>query len=200
MRALTVNVDMDGVVYRMTKRLRQLMQRDGLVGSNCPTPTTWDIPEAWQMPRKAFWEAFHNYTCHDKLFGSGEAEAGAVEALQVMRSQGHRVRIVTSKTLNSTTSTMQARIDTVRWLTAAGLGNLEVVFTGGYAKQGYPADIVIDDKPALEWVQSKPAVNLLFHQPWNAGIDLYGVSRHERLLRVRDWQHVLHVVDREALL
>jgi len=60
-------------------------------------------------------------------------------------------------------------------------------------KQGYPADIIIDDKPNLDWTQ-QGAHNLLFDRPSNEDLSKSDILPH-RYTRDVGWQAVLDYVD-----
>ena len=182
----TINVDMDGVIYDMVgEYLRMFAPNTAKTDIR-----SWNIWEYTGQPKAEFWEAFHSGV-RMGLFFNGKPYEGAVEAITHLDKLGHRVRIVTSKTLRSSDSTRLARQDTVNWLDRHGLGHLEVVFTGGYAKQGYPADVIIDDKPTLEWAQYRPHVqNILFTQPWNAAVNTTQLD----VDRAANWSAVLEMI------
>lgn len=186
---LTINVDMDGVVYDvMSEYLRMFAPH-----VRYEEVTSWSVWEHTGQSKAEFWQAFHSGV-RMGLFLKGEEYTGASSAIRQLTKAGHRVRIVTSKTLSGTEQTRLARVDTLGWLSDRGLGRLEVVFTGGYAKQGYPADVIIDDKPTLEWVQPG-RLNILFDQPWNQELsgDVYVPSD---LIRAQTWAHVVRQVER----
>lgn len=198
MRKLTVNVDMDGVLYDMVNQFIHMAWMDGHIKGHVPTSHTigsWAMWDHLKLPKDFFWQLFHQYTGQG-LFRWGKPITDGVGAVRNLRDAGHRVRIVTSKTLRKQESTLTARMDVLGWLNEYGLGDLEVVFTGGYAKQGYPADVVVDDKPTLEWVQDG-ALNLLFAQPWNRGIDWTSV-RSPRIRRADGWTDVFASIMDEA--
>ena len=140
MRRLTINVDMDGVVYDFNGRMTEL--GEVYLGRKLPVTTTWDMAAAWGMQEDEWYELFHRAILEDELFRGGLAIEKAVPALHLLSRQ-HRVRIVTSKRLRYPSSTLAAQVQTLHWLADHELLNeVEVAFTGN--KQGYQADIVID--------------------------------------------------------
>lgn len=85
---------------------------------------------------------------------------------------------------------MRAQKQTLTWLYTHGLlGIVEVAFATD--KQGYTADVVIDDKPTLAWALPD-ALNILFDQPWNREIETPKLVGGEALVvRGYGWKDVL---------
>lgn len=196
---MIINVDMDGVVYDFTRHLYNLLRVDGRIPNNVsPASPTWSLWETWDIPEDDFWSYFHQYTLNRGLFRDGNPIEGAVEGLRELRAHGHRVRIVTSKTLRRASSTAQSRIDTIRFLQDFGLADLEVVFASGrYGKTDYIADVVIDDKPEVrKWAQPNGTLNILFSQPWN--MHAPAPSGFINLSRVTSWSQALELIHEEA--
>jgi hypothetical protein len=184
-----INVDMDGVVYDMVTQAEVLRKKPF-------ERYTWDLGLTGTELKAMFTEL-----TLAGLFRFGMAIEGALPAIRKLRGAGHRVRIVTDKNLPTAYSTHVARIDTLDWLHISGLADIEVIFTGNKA-EGYPADLVIDDKPDLAWVQGG-AVNVLFDQPWNLdGLGkVAGVNEEPNfpdvmnLRRAFGWTDVLELVE-----
>jgi hypothetical protein len=147
----------------------------------------------WGVTRDEWYEMFHNAIMTDDLFQIGVEIPGAVNGVRQLIGQGHRVRIVTSKKLRYPLSTLKAQKQTLTWLFYQKLLNdVEVAFTTD--KQGYEADVVIDDKPTLKWAQ-RGALNLLFNQPWN---QIATFDHIPEIRRVFDWTDVLRLIERET--
>jgi len=164
---LILNVDMDGVIYdfhsQMTSYAEQILDRK-LVESG-----EWSMYEEWGIERSEFYQMFHRAIAEDELFSRGMEIEGAVAAVHQLHRDGHRIRIVTSKKLRNDESSLKAQKQTLTWLYTHGLlGIVEVAFATD--KQGYTADVVIDDKPTMQWAQPS-ALNILFDQPWNRDIE-----------------------------
>ena len=164
--SLVFNVDSDGVVYDWHGFMAPYLER--VFGKPVQRWDTWDMAAQMGVTKKEFYKAF-DQAVEDGVFRWGEAVPGSIEALRTLVDAGHRVRIVTNKVLKGSYKSEAAMRDTVRWYSSHQLADqLEFVFTGSkWGKSGYPADVVIDDKPDLAWVQPFPAVNILFDQPWN---------------------------------
>jgi len=185
-RRLTINVDMDGVIYDFNGHVTAL--GEVYLGRKLPVTKTWDMAAAWGLTDDEWYELFHRAIMEDGLFRDGLAIEKAVPALHLLSRQ-HRVRIVTSKQLRYPPSTLAAQSQALHWLDEHGLLNhVEVAFTGN--KQGYSADIIVDDKPTLKWAQTG-AMNLLFDQPWNQ--EITGRPPHDaaQVRRVVGWDEVL---------
>ena len=77
-------------------------------------------------------------------------------------------------------------IRTIRWLESYELiDKIELAFA--HNKQGYEADVIIDDKPTLAWAQ-KGKTNLLFTQPWNVDIV---PNLQNGITRVDSWDQIM---------
>lgn len=193
MTLLTINIDMDGVVYDFNAAITSYGEL--YLNRKLPEETTnWEMWDAWGIEKDEWYEIFHLAIQTGELFNQeGMGIDGAVEAIKRLKKDGHRIRIVTSKLLRGPRSTAAAMIQTVRWLEGVKLiDRVELSFA--HNKQGYEADVIIDDKPNLEWAQ-KGKHNLLFTQPWNeGGIDPIK-SRYYNIERVRNWHRVLYVVN-----
>ena len=190
MRKLTINIDVDGVLYDFNGRMHAVAEE--FLDRRLPESQSWAMWKAWGVTGREWHEMFLDAITHREVFSSGEKIPGGTEAVIELAGR-HRVRIVTSKIIRGERpgSTRQAVGQTLDWLDRHGVldAGVEVCFTPD--KQGYVADVVVDDKPTLSWAQPS-AANLLFDQPWNRAIDSepHGVH-YERVYR---WGDVLQVV------
>jgi 5'(3')-deoxyribonucleotidase len=181
---LVVNIDMDGVIYDFNSRMTELGEI--YLGRKLPVTEGWEMWEPWGVS-KGDWYVMFNRAIRDGVFRDGHSIEGSVAAVKRLMAK-HRVRIVTAKRLRSASSTLTAQMDTLRWLRAKGILNqVEVVFTSD--KQGYPADVVIDDKPTLAWAQSG-SLNLLFAQPWNRHVPEEAFFSEPLIVEVESWDDV----------
>lgn len=187
MRVLTINSDMDGVVVRFAATMQRLTE--SRTGQRFPQWRDWSPWSAWDMSRSE-WHDHFEQSVLEGVFFQAPAFVGAVESLHELIDRGHRVRFVTSKILQKQETTHRAIIDTVSWLARRGLLRNEVELAFTHNKQGYEADVVIDDKPTLEWAQER-AVNLLFDQPWNRDVPTFGSS----VIRVHGWKEVMETIE-----
>lgn len=208
MSKLTINIDMDGVIYDMmselarladTKTAQQLFDFDGT--NRTTTPDTWDISKAWGMKSKSqFWKFFYE-AVGQGLFLNGQPIDGAIETIGQFVKKGHRVRIVTSKMFSDTMVARQSQIDVIEWLSNVAPDwsyKVETCFTSN--KQGYEADVIIDDKPTLAWAQ-EGKINVLFDHTWNQDINANPVGAfpmEPRLYRAKDWDQVAYLVARAS--
>jgi 5'(3')-deoxyribonucleotidase len=209
MNKLTINVDMDGVIYDMMSELAvlansQYAQEHYDFGENELTvrPETWDIAAAWGMPSKGeFWRFFYWAVDHG-LFVNGKPIHNAIEIVGNLVQAKHRVRIVTSKRFSDAEVTKTAQEDVIKWLynnAPEWSHKVEVAFTGN--KQGYDADIIIDDKPTLAWTQLGK-VNILFDHTWNQDVNSNPVGMfpmQPHLYRAMSWEQVEYLVGRASV-
>ena len=211
MKQLTINVDMDGVIYCMMPTIAKIANQENvrafMRNEGYPLPKNldasidvWEIWEAWDIPKKAFWKIFY-LAINEGLFTRGEEVPDAIKTISRFIKDGHRIRIVTSKNLAGKNETLRAQSDVLWWLhsNAPWYNKVEIAFAQN--KQGYDADIIIDDKPSLSWKQ-KGKVNILFDRPWNEWVDAPGVGCYplegDRAYRAVGWEEVAYIVDRMA--
>lgn len=179
-----VNVDMDGVVYDFHQQIHDFAEQ--YLGRTLPVADQWALHKSWGISNKQ-WERLFGDAVEDGVFFHGDPVDGALDAISVLAKNKFRVRFVTSKQFRDPSLSYKARVDTLTWLDMAGLGGFEVAFTNN--KQSYMADVVIDDKPSLEWFQPN-AHNVLFGQPWNAGTSIPPIAS-VKFDRLEGWDRVL---------
>ncbi len=185
---LTINVDMDGVVYDLVGIMQEMTE--ATVGHKLGPVESWAMWKHWDMERDEWYEHFH-MNIEQGLFANGVEIPGAVKAVMYL-TLSHRVRFVTSKKMRYPVSTMRAQQQTTEWLYEHDLlQGTELCFT--HNKQGYEADVVIDDKGDLSWAQ-EGAANLLFDQPWNEST-FAEKGQNADWQRVRGWQEVIDEID-----
>ncbi len=170
---MIINVDSDGVVYDLVSLTQELARREYI--QDFPKPTSWGFGN-WNI---SFTEVMALWAVKG-AFEHGQPEPGAIQGIRNLLEENHTVRIVTAK--HGLPDQAQAMQETIEFYRFHGLlGEVDLVFPIG--KQDYPADVIIDDKPNLDWVQ-KNKVNLFFTQPWNKNVNLAG--RYE-VVRVAGW-------------
>ncbi len=190
MRRLTINFDLDGVIYDFNSEMTRLSE--GYLMRPLPASTEWDVAGAWGLSDEDWYRLF-NRAVADGVFLEGKAIEGAVDAV-LHTVKWHRVRIITSKQLRYPRSTLLAQRQVLTWLHTHGILNeVELCFTEN--KQGYEADVIVDDKPDLKWAQSGK-INLLFDQPWNQRLG--APSAFTRFTRVYGWEDVLAEIEKAS--
>jgi len=194
-RQLTINVDMDGVMYDFNEAITHLAQ--SVLKRELPVTTGWSMWDAWGISQDEWYKIFNMGIQHFNLFNQPHYDIhGGVEALKQFRDEGHRVRIVTAKKLRLARSTTMAQAQVLDWLQARDLRKgIELVFASGADKRNFTADVIVDDKPTLTWAQ-EGKMNLLFDQPWNQMITAEDpVPSHGR---AQSWNAVTAEVYKEA--
>ena len=195
-KGLTVNVDVDGVLYDFTDAMREAFdyrygQGDKHKPSTWPDPKTWRLHDSWPVSREEVFDVMYAEILDEILFRVGTPIDYAPEGMRWLKAAGFHVRVVTSKTFRDPRVTERARISTLRWLYDNEIPYDTISFTsadkGG--KRGILADVVIDDKPTLDWAQSG-AINLIFNQQWNKVIPSIPNEVTE-LNRVFGWQDLM---------
>jgi len=185
---LTINCDSDGVLYDYSKEFWRMAEKH--YGRKFPPSQGWGQHETMGISEKEYWDFFH-FCATNGVFRHGKPIPGGIDALRAWAKEGHRVRVISHKNLVRSASTYHAQSDMIYWLhNQKILHKVEVVFPlGKFHKQGFPADVVIDDKPDLQWAQANAALNILFDQPWNADAEL-----PDWIVRGRDWEHIRELV------
>ncbi len=190
----TINIDMDGVVYDMVGVLRERMR--GVLGQDLPPPDSWDFGN-WPLEEAGLTGTnMIQQQAYQGLFTWGYSVEGAIQGIRDLYDAGHDLRVVTNKKGLGPASLI-AMTDALGWLKGQQiLDMVDVVFVDNYDKQGYPADVVIDDNPTLDWMQ-EGRINILFDQPWNrhVGIPLTedGLARWATVLR-KDWAGIVELL------
>lgn len=190
-RTLRINVDSDGVVYDMqtifANRAKRHWPDNPLITSE---PDQWDIHTVYGLEYEEVREMFR-IEARRGLFGHGEAYPGAIDSLRRL-SQSYNVRIVTNKAPMGTSAGHAAQ-DTADFYGRHGLlTDIDLVITRSFGKQDYPADVVIDDHPGMDWAQPH-ALNLLFDRPWNKDAfqwDSVWLDADRAVIRVFNWVQV----------
>ncbi len=187
---MIINLDSDGVVYNLSGILTARTEKR--LGRSLPAAQGFGLSN-WELTREEVDRIFE-VEAQNGIFRFGEAIEGAVDGV-LRLADNHQVRIVTNKSSKALgRGSITAMQDTIQWYKGVGLlDKVEMVFTDGYGKQGYPANIVIDDQPNLEWVQ-EDAANILFDRTWNHKVT--GKAKGP-WLRALSWDEVVHLVDIE---
>lgn len=188
---MRINLDCDGVIYNMVDVLQRRLS--AVHNVDLPDPTSWNFGN-WPDGVTADVQAMFEEETRQGLFRWGTPIKGALHGVQTLAKNGHYLRVVTHKLDLGSQSATAAR-DTVEWLRQWGLlPYVEVVFTRGFGKQGYPADVVVDDHPDLEWSQGEGTLNLLFDQPWNRDVPIKRMLE-KRVARAMSWDQVAGYIE-----
>ena len=194
---MIINVDLDGVVYRFEPEFRRLVEKAHHLWG---TPVTldvancWSLSESYQISEQQARNIFSQGVKSHDLFRTGDMVEEAALWLDRINKR-HDVRFVTEPGFQGNPQIRAAAIaQKADWLAYMGLGNYPLILSSG-SKQGYPADVVIDDKPDLKWAQ-EGKVNILFDQPWNQTPDYHTPWLGHSLIRAKSWQQVNNEIAR----
>jgi 5'(3')-deoxyribonucleotidase len=158
-------------------------------GQELSLPREWNLARAWGVSEKFVSELFATRN----LYRVGRPYPEAVTTVRSL-AEHHEVRIVTHK--HGMPNVARAIAETAGWYADMGLLDLvDLVVTRG-DKTAYPADVVIDDKPNLAWMQPD-AMNLLMNRPWNQAANQVATAPTERFYRVYGWDAVLEMIKDE---
>jgi hypothetical protein len=196
---MIINVDLDGVVYRFEPEFRKLVERARVLWGDEPTEKLkpadqWALGAAYGISEAQGMRIFEQGVTNFSLFSSGDMMAEAGLWLNRINKR-HDVRFVTEPGFQGKPQVRAMAIkQKTQWLADVGLGNYPVIYSSG-SKQGYPADVIVDDKPSLKWAQ-EGKVNILFDQPWNQTPDYHTPWLGQYLIRCKSWQDVSNEIAR----
>ena len=196
---MIINVDLDGVVYRFEPEYRKLVERARVLWGDEPTEkldvaNCWSLSESYGVSEAQARNIFEQGVTNFSLFSSGDMMAEAGLWLDRINKR-HDVRFVTEPGFPDKPQVRAMAIkQKAQWLADMGLGRYPLILSSG-GKQGYPADVVIDDKPDLKWAQ-EGAKNILFDQPWNQDPNYHTPWLGMSLVRAKSWQTVNNEIAR----
>jgi 5'(3')-deoxyribonucleotidase len=188
---MRINVDMDGVLFDFDRRISLMVGREPI------NPTEWAMADRYDL---ADWSTtFSTFINNFNLFNPGACrliDPGATDAPIVIARwvrHGFKIRIVSNKQIANRFVSSKAQQQSIEWLSyIVDLKKVDVVFTDD--KCDYPADVVIDDNPAIKDWWQPDALNLLYSQPWNRATRNQYPS-DSTLLRVADWAEIREEVE-----
>ncbi len=194
---MIINVDLDGVVYRFEPEVRFLVEKAHHLWGDPVTldvADQWDLAAAYGISEQQFRNIFEQAVAKWDVFSVGDMEAEAALWLDRINKR-HDVRFVTEAGFQGKPQVRASAIaQKAQWLADMGLGTYPLILSSG-SKQGYPADVVIDDKPDLKWAQ-EGAVNILYDQPWNQEPNYHAPWLGYGLIRATSWQQVSNEIAR----
>lgn len=190
---MIINVDFDDVVYPFTESMRYLVSdRFGKPLAALPDPTEWSTSE-WGITREEYVDTMRLGVRHGDLY----LESPMPDARESLRrlAEDHTIRIVTSCDLEDLHLNARMMEQKLGWLRTWNIHFHD--FAGvTRGKLGYPADVVIDDKPDLSWVQLR-ALNIMYAQPWNdfSVDEAAGLFALDGGLSRLTWEHIPNTID-----
>ncbi len=194
---MIINVDLDGVVYRFEPEYRKLVEKAHHLwgeGVTLDVANEWSLGAAYGISDTQARRIFEQGVTSFSLFSSGDMMAEAALWLDRINKR-HDVRFVTEPGFQGKAQVRAMAIkQKAQWLADMGLGNYPLILSSG-SKQGYPADVIVDDKPDLKWAQ-EGKVNILFDQPWNQEPNYYAPWLGHHLIRAKSWQQVSNEIAR----
>ncbi len=194
---MIINIDLDGVVYRFEPAFRKLVEKAHHLwgeGVTLDVADQWNLAKAYGISDTQFRNIFEQGVTSFSLFSSGDMMEEAALWLNRINKE-HDVRFVTEPGFQGKAQVRAMAIkQKVQWLADMGLGNYPVIFSSG-SKQGYPADVIVDDKPDLKWAQ-EGKVNILFSQPWNQQPNYHEPWQGMSLIVAKSWQQVSNEIAR----
>ena len=186
MRRLKIGIDIDGVLADIVRTMLPLLARECGRAVKHDDIICYSFSEALNIPEERV-AALMEEVIAEGHFGAAPVIDGAVEALELLYH--HTLWLVTSRP-------ECVRNETVRWLAQHRVPYHELVFAPatGKARNGDGFDLFVEDNLETALVLSGEDIPvLLFDWPWNQHPAL-----PPNVQRVRNWQEILSVVQRQA--
>lgn len=188
--ALTINVDMDGVIADFTFAARSAALR--ILGKGYGPPVVFSLKDSWGLSteeNQLLWNTLLDEDCFRFL-----PPLEGLENVRRLVAAGHNVRIVTACTFRSDHHTLMARQAKLDWLSFHGLGAVPTIFSSGNKVQ-FPAAVAIDDKAPCDGWARPGALNLLLATTYNEhGYEVPGAFVH----RV-EWPDIMAAIYQTSL-
>ncbi len=138
-----------------------------------------DITTDWRIDQFVVPEAkekIYNYIRYPQIFEYAKPIAGALDAINYLRSKGYKIVYITA---NDPCNAKE------KWLIKYGFAEDEKSFICAYDKSLISVDFLIDDK--FENVRDTQGIGILFNQPHNA--------KYDWDLRANNWQEVVDIIE-----
>jgi 5'(3')-deoxyribonucleotidase len=166
---MTLNIDLDGVLYNFHEEISKFVEEDPRLITN------WNIWDCWGITKNDFYNIFNKFI-ESGGFLKGEPEADAVDTLKIL-SKKHLINICTSRsTQNRIDVSAQVRRHTVDWLLKYKIPHQNLFFL---REKELVGGLLLDDNMEFLETYRKVGVSICFNRPWNK--EYHG-------LRVRNWK------------
>lgn len=169
---LDVGVDLDGCAYPFQQMLRiYLHESTGRPMDTMPDATCWTFYEKdWGMTLEEFLDVFRAGVNAGVVFTEGEPLEGALEGLEAIASAGHRIHIITARTVAGAEHAAAAATET--WLRRWDVPHTTLTITGhdkSVAAAALNVGPFIEDCAAnYDALDAAGAVPYLIDRAWNA--------------------------------
>lgn len=178
-RKLTLGIDIDNVIAKTDKKIREIIRNTYGIDLTQEDITVYNYHKCGisRQQERDVLNIFHKKECKDV-----ELVRGAKSSLSIL-GESYKVIIVTSRDLSS-------RKATEHWLKAKAIRYGSLIFENRKHKTGVKFHYFIEDcwKHALKLAKAGTKV-LLFNYPWN-------LSRpeHPNIRRVNNWKEILMLI------
>lgn len=185
---MRIRVDLDNVIYDWCGQVEAVLDRQAkLLGTSfeVANPKAWHLTERYAWNGEFLSEEKAQQLLEDyEINGEGAFIDGALHGLERLIEKGHKLILATSRPAITALPTMDL---------FTGYSDLFREIHIGGDKRLIPADVAIDDSPAIgSWVCEGD--NLLFSQPWNQWDQLTLPDGGPTWSRVGGWEEVLWFV------
>lgn len=195
MRELNIGVDLDGILYDFVGSLRRyLIEVEGFDAERLSgggwddwsEQSTWDFyRDSWGLSLDEYLQACDRGVDSGYVFRHGDPEAEGVETIEKIRSDGHKVFIITARSYGT-----KSKINTVEWLRQHGIQEDGLIITKHKTVIG--VDLMVDDyEENFNDFSSIGTPCYLLTRPWNQHVDAGD-------LRINSWTEFYDRVRSEA--
>lgn len=188
----TIIVDLDGPVYPWVHVMAHVMSNIGATDEDphylIETQRSYEVWEDWDIPKGLFWMGWRKAIESGVVYGKGNPELGALDALWKLSDNEWHIHIATSRLTKFGIHDIVVE-NTVTWLSEHTIPYRSLSFTD--RKTDMVAEAIVDDQVVNFNHLNHDKMFLHPAQPWHQ-------ECHESVVRLeRDdpWQQVL-----EALL
>lgn len=163
MRPLDVGFDMDGVIYDFRQAHSDFeVSRGNLHCSLDRADDHWDYFQGWDMSLDDWLASYAEGVDAGHVLWRGEPMSGAQAAFDAIHSMGHRIHIVTDRSIGT-----DPQGATRAWLEASGLTFDTLTFSRD--KTTVSTDVFIEDRlENADALNAAGTLCYLINRPWNA--------------------------------
>lgn len=178
---LTIGVDCDDTILDLANIWASVYNEEFDDNLTKEQWTDWDVGKFVKSEAK---ERMYEYIQHPDLFYGAKPIDGALDAINYLKSKGHRIIYITALNYENCKEW---------WLEKHGFMNDIKDFVQAYDKSLLNCDLLIDDK--YENSRDFKQTSFLMEQPWNRKY-----TDHPEIFRVKNWEHFIEVFDRMSLI
>jgi len=158
-RMARLGIDLDGVMYPFQEVFRKWVEWKHLTTPVPECPPKWYFYREWGIPDDRFVKMMEEGCLDGWVFWKGLPEKDSVTTVQRLKSEGHKIVILTTRG-------NYAKPATKSWLEYWQIPYDELYLTAD--KTGYGIDALVDDRHKnIDAALSEGVRALMYTRPWN---------------------------------